>query len=169
VLRDSLADLTEEVRLLARDIYPRVLEDLGLPAALRELAREAGRLASASITVEESGDASTIPLPVASALFRVAEEALANAIRHAEATHISMVLTTRVLEAAEASLLISDNGIGFDTTNVFRTGHTSGFFAMRERLGLVNGTCEVRSDVGRGTRVVAHVSLTPERILAGVA
>ena len=167
VLHDSLGDITEEVRLLAHDIHPRVLEDLGLAAALRELVREAGRSSNASITVEESGDVSHIPLPAASALFRLAEEALGNAVRHANASHIRVVLTTEVVDGGHAMLEISDDGEGFDVERIDRSGDGTGLFAMRQRLALVNGTCEIRSVRGRGTQVLARVPLVPERFLAG--
>ena len=170
MLHDSLQDLIEEVRLLARDIHPRVLEDLGLVAALRELARETTRSSGIDIVVDGNGDASLIPLPVASGLFRVAEEALTNAVRHANPRHIRIVLSvSEAVESPCASLEIADDGDGFDVGVAESTRSGSGLFEIRERLALVNGSCEIRSIRGNGTRVLARVPLVPKRSLAGVS
>lgn len=156
-LRGLAADALEEVRTMAHTMHPRVLDDLGLVAALEWLARQTGAQEAVDVQVLAEGQASQIPGPLASALYRVAQEALRNAVRHAGASHIDVVLRS---DAAEATLEVDDDGTGFDVQRAEERRPGMGLFSMRERVALVNGTLEVTSVPGRGSRVVATVPLT---------
>jgi signal transduction histidine kinase len=145
-------EVLEEVRLLARTVYPRVLEDLGLPAALEMLARETrGRAPAAEVEVTVHPSARDLDPTLASVLYTVAHEALANAARHAEASRITVALARR---GAWARLVVRDDGCGF----VMEPGHegarSGGLFAIRERVALVDGRCAVTTAPGAGTEVV---------------
>jgi len=92
----------------------------------------------------------TLPLSVEEALFRVAQEALANVARHSKATLVQMILTTT---DEKVTLSIVDNGQGFDTT---RQGYLGvGLLSMQERMKALGGDVQVESTPGKGTRVVA--------------
>lgn len=149
-LRDMVAGVTEEIRQLAHEIHPRVLEDLGLPAALRELAREAAGGPTTIVRVFAPGN--TLPIPPATAipLYWVAREALTNALRHAKPSQVNIHLTT---EDARATLLVEDDGPGFDVARAERSQNGTGLFAMRERASLAKGSFEIRSAPGTGTTV----------------
>ena len=156
-LRELAAEALEEVRTLSHTMHPRVLDDLGLVAALEWLARQTRAQEPLDVRVE--GDAFDQPIPsaLASVLYRVAQEALRNAARHAEAKHVVVRLRR---DTSSAVLEIEDDGCGFDVALAEKRRPGMGLFSMRERIGLVNGRLSVRSTPRRGTRVVASVPLT---------
>ena len=153
-VRGIVSDVLDEVRLLAHTVHPRVLDDLGLVAALQLLARES--IQRSSVTVTYAGPAKVEGLDVssASALYRIAQEAVGNAIRHARARTVSVRLREH---ASDMELEISDDGIGFVPDEVERRRPGMGLFTMRERAALVGGRLIVRSTNGKGTLVVAQV------------
>ena len=93
----------------------------------------------------------------AAALYRVAQEALRNAGRHADAHRVAVRLHG---DGTVAVLEVEDDGVGFDVALAEERRPGMGLFSMRERVGLVNGRLTVRSIPRRGTRVVATVPLT---------
>src|SRR6266567_4250799 len=100
---------------------------------------------------QETQRVQTLPLTVEEALFRVAQEALANVARHSKATLVQMILTTT---DETVTLSIADNGRGFDTT---RQGYLGvGLLSMQERMKALGGDVQVESTPGKGTRVVAY-------------
>ncbi len=163
----------EEVRLLAHTMYPRVLDDLGLIAALRRLARETGahmqarhqgsatELTSSAPMPEVAvsaidGRDSLLPSEIASVLYRVAQESVSNAMKHARPSRIDISLT---ISANTARIEVTDDGTGFDATSVPREHEGIGLFTMRERVALVDGTLNVTSYPGAGTSVTAEIPL----------
>jgi signal transduction histidine kinase len=155
-LRELAAEALEEVRSLSHTMHPRVLDDLGLAAALEWIARQTRDQESFDVEViAEEGP--PIPAPLASVLYRVAQEALRNAARHASASRVEILLRRA---PGSATLEVCDDGRGFDVRGAEERRPGMGMFSMRERVGLVNGTLVVESAPGRGTRVVATVPLT---------
>ncbi len=146
----------EQVRALSETLHPRVLDDLGLAPALQHLARKTSERGIATTATTAGADAA-IPAHVASVLYDVAREAVANAARHAAPAHVELLLTT---EQGKARLDVRDDGHGMDVGEAERGGF--GLFSMRERVALVNGTFELESRPGDGTRVVATVALADE-------
>jgi signal transduction histidine kinase len=155
-LRELASEALEEVRLLSHTMHPRVLDDLGLAAALEWLARQTCAQEPLDVHVTAAAFDRPIPPPTAAALYRVAQEALRNASRHAGAKHVDVRLDR---EDGDAVLEIVDDGCGFDVEGAELRRPGMGLFSMRERIGLVNGRLSVRSAPGRGTRVVAVVPL----------
>jgi signal transduction histidine kinase len=152
-MRNDLVKLSEDVHALSYRLHPSVLDDLGLVEALRA---ECGRVAShASLHVEV--DAQDVPealAPEASlCLFRVAQEALSNAARHARASAVTVLLSP---QGNGLQLAVSDNGSGFATTGK-RQRASLGLASMRERVRLLRGRLDIESTPGRGTTVVAWV------------
>jgi signal transduction histidine kinase len=156
-LRELAAEALEEVRSLSHTMHPRILDDLGLVAALEWLARQTRTQTSLDVQVCADGADATIPAPLASVLYRVAQEALRNAVRHADAERVDLRLRQ---EAGAAVLEVADDGGGFDVERAEERRPGMGLFSMRERVALVNGRLVVTSSKGRGTRVVATVPLT---------
>src|SRR6266704_1627030 len=166
----------QELTSLIRELRPVALEGKGLVAALRELATEWAQQTNvvANLRVEgtqetqghpqgmpllyprvegaqETQRVQTLPLSVEEALFRVAQEALANVSRHSKATLVQMILTAT---DETVTLSITDNGQGFDTT---RQGYLGvGLLSMQERMKALGGDVQVESTPGKGTRVVAY-------------
>jgi signal transduction histidine kinase len=133
-------------------MHPRVLEDLGLQAALARLARESSDRTGIDIEVDTAAVAAPIPTAAAWVLFRVAQEAIANATRHASAGN---VLVRLAADERAVTLEVVDDGRGFDPSAA--AGPGLGLFTMRERVALADGTVEVTSSPGNGTRVSARV------------
>ena len=155
-LRQLTADALEEVRSLAHTMHPRVLDDLGLAAALEWLGRQTSSQTALDVRVSATAGDTQIPAPLASVLYRVAQEALRNVVRHADAHGVEIRLRR---EPAAAVLEVADDGRGFDVERAEERRPGMGLFSMRERVALVNGTLAVTSGRGRGTRVVATVPL----------
>jgi signal transduction histidine kinase len=155
-LREMVSDALEEVRSLSHTIHPRVLDDLGLAAALEWLARQTREQEGLDVEVHADQQAQVPRLP-ASVLYRVAQESLRNAVRHAQAGRVELSLRCT---PESASLEVQDDGRGFDVRRAEERRPGMGLFSMRERVGLVNGALTVDSAPGRGTRIVATVPLT---------
>jgi signal transduction histidine kinase len=168
VARTLAINTLEEVRLLAHTMHPRVLDDLGLIAAFKRLARDTTEHlanlpelhSSRGVTVEVSAtDASDEALPpaVKSVLYRVAQEAVQNARKHASPTCVQI----RFLRTPDtASVEIVDDGRGFDVDAPRDERSGIGLFTMRERVSLVDGEFRITSRPGGGTSVLAIVPLT---------
>jgi signal transduction histidine kinase len=154
-LRQLVAAALEEVRTMSHAIHPRVLDDLGLVAALEWLARQTRQSAALEVDVEAAFDAEIAPMSAA-ALYRVAQEALRNAVTHSGASHVRVWLTG---DRSVATLEIVDDGSGFDVEAAEARRPGMGLFSIRERVALVGGSVEIHSVRGRGTRVTATVPL----------
>ena len=159
--RELATGALEEVRGLAHAMHPLVLDELGLIAALRRLARESSTdgAEDAGVSVRviaDDGVDAIFPPTTASVLYRVAEEALLNARRHAESEHVEIRVRT---DANSASLEVSDDGIGFDPDSAPLTRSGIGLFIMRERIALIDGNLRVTGSAGGGTSVIASVPL----------
>jgi signal transduction histidine kinase len=158
VMQQIVGEALTEVRLLSHAVHPRVLDDLGLVPALEGLARQTRE--TTGLEARVTSDVRTTLRPdVASALYRVAQEAVRNAVRHAGARAIRLSVTAG---GGMATLTITDDGTGFDVRAAEGRRTGMGLFTMRERVGLVEGTLEIASEPhGAGTRLHAEVPLTP--------
>jgi signal transduction histidine kinase len=155
-MQQTAHQVMEQVRALSETLHPRVLDDLGLAPALHHLARKTTERGTLT-TADTMAATASIPPHLSSVLYDVAREAVTNAVMHASPSHVDVLLTTG---AGRAQLAVHDNGKGMDVSEAERSGF--GLFAMRERIALVNGTFELESRPGDGTRVVATVALTDE-------
>jgi signal transduction histidine kinase len=153
-MRDSAEEVTEEVRLLSHTVHPRVLDDLGLVPALQKLARDSSTGTGIDVAVQADTDGATIPHPVAAALYRVAQEAVRNAVRHAAAHRVRVVLHQ---ENGTATLEVLDDGKGFDLQEAEQRRPGMGLLSMRERVALVDGELVIRTAPGGGTSIGATV------------
>lgn len=158
-IRTIVSDVLDEVRLVAHTVHPRVLDDLGLTAALQLLARETLERSDVMVTFAGPASLRSIDAASASTLYRVAQEAVGNAIRHARATRVSIGIAQR---NGAVELEVSDDGIGFDTRDVERRRPGMGLFTMRERAALVGGRLTLQSLPGAGTRVLVAVPVTAD-------
>ena len=158
-IRDVATQALEEVRMLSHAIYPRVLEDLGLRAALDWLARRTRETSSLEVGVVLRGSGS-VPPTVGSALYRVAQESLLNVVRHASASTVELRLD---VGPQYAILEVEDDGTGFDPKDAEVRRPGMGIFSMRERIALVDGVLDIDTGVGRGCCVRARVPLEDTR------
>ncbi|MBA2238669.1 MAG: sensor histidine kinase [Lysobacter sp.] len=144
----------EDTRQMSRLLRPPILDDLGLEPALQWLARSLGEASGLAIDVEIE-PLPALPDELQTLLFRVAQEALNNAAKHAQASHVLLRLVAR---AGMLQLQIVDDGRGCDPELALRAGG-SGLGGMRERLRLHGGKLELHSSPGNGARVRAVVPL----------
>jgi two-component system NarL family sensor kinase len=153
-----LGDTLREVRRISHALRPSMLDDLGVAAALEQLTRELGDESGISIGFTQIAHthAATLPDAVNTVLFRIAQEALTNIVRHAHASSASLALE---ISHDAVTLTISDNGLGFDVTDAF-VGRRSGVGLrnMRERLEALGGSLSLSSQAGH-TAVTARVPL----------
>ncbi len=148
-----LEETTESIRNVMSDLRPAVLDDYGLVAALRWYA---GNLAlSAGLTINITGeDLPRIPLAAETALFRIAQEALINSVKHAGASCIAVAV-----ERQEhcVRLRVSDNGSGFIQQQRTADQHQGiGLQTMAERAQAIGGNCRIESSPGHGTQVIVE-------------
>lgn len=150
----ALADL----RQFGRDLRPTVLDDLGLVPALEWVVAEVERRAGIEACAETEGAARRLPAETEIALFRIAQEALRNVERHAEADEVRVKV--RFGSDGDVRLSVRDDGIGFSvprrTSDLVPRGKL-GIMGMHERALLTGGVMSVRSEPGLGTEVVVHV------------
>jgi signal transduction histidine kinase len=156
--RDSAEASLEEVRLLSSTVHAGVLDDLGLEAALRKLARESSHGTGIDVDVHVKQRPERLPHNLEIILYRVAREAVRNATLHASPRRVRVTLYR---EAGSATLEVHDDGRGFDLAEIEREQALSGLRSMRERLALVDGWLEIKTAPGNGTTVSATVPLEP--------
>lgn len=151
----------QELTTLIRELRPSALTDKGLAAALADTVDDWSKRTKIGAEVRVQGERET-PLAVEQALFRVAQEALANVARHSGATTVDVRLAW---DPGGLTLAVADNGRGFDVKRV--DGKGLGLSGMRERLEAIGGTLGVGS-TSRGTRLEARITLQhPRPVAAG--
>jgi two-component system NarL family sensor kinase len=149
-VEELLRDALDEARGAITGLRPTVLDDLGLAAAIGSLARSAGGF-ELELDLQPCEAASHLEMCV----YRVAQEAVQNAVRHSSASVLHVALRC---EEEMMVLEVADNGRGFDRAAGRRAG-SCGLDGMSERAALVGGSLEVRSAPGRGTHVRLAVPL----------
>jgi signal transduction histidine kinase len=154
-MRDELIRLSEDVHALSYQLHPSVLDDLGLVEALKAECDRVSRREPVRVSVEARDVPPELPSDAALCLFRVAQEALRNVVRHARARAVRVSL---VPSDGGLRLAVQDDGIGFDPA-ASRGGPSLGHASMRERVRLIGGELDIDSAPGRGTTVVAWVPL----------
>ncbi len=151
--------LVQQLRDLCLDLRPPLLDDLGLVPALRWYVDHQTRHAGLEARVMAGAREERLPAEVETACFRVAQEALTNVLRHARATKVVLGIHR---EESHLLLTVSDDGVGFDVTAArarASAGATLGLLGMEERMLLLGGTFEVRSQPGQGAVLRACVPL----------
>jgi len=146
---DQAGVLIDELRRLCSDLRPPALDQLGLAAALRALARE---MTARGLPVEACLEDIVLSDAAAIGLYRIAQEALSNAWRHAGASHACLELVRR---KSRIELIVADDGRGFDPASVQGIDGRFGLLGMSERAEALGGECKVESVPGKGTRVTA--------------
>lgn len=155
-LRALVAAALEGVQRMARGLRPSVLDDLGLEDALDRLGIEVSRTQGVVVDVHATGRRlPRLPEPLEIALYRMAQEALANAVKHAAPKAVSIVLHRN---PTEVRLVIEDDGKGFDASQALSVGRL-GLVGMRERAHLVGGSMTLESSRGNGTTICISVPL----------
>jgi two-component system sensor histidine kinase UhpB len=153
-LRASLGNTMDEVRELSRSLRPSLLDDQGLVAALDSYVNGLGEKTHYPVTFhrEEQDHIGRLPSMIELVCYRVAQEALTNAIKHAQPEKISVRLVLGKL----ITLTVRDDGVGFDPDHQVSG---LGLVGMRERAQLVSGELKIKSSPGNGTEVLLEIPL----------
>ncbi len=162
-LRGLVAGAIDQVRQLALNLRPPSLDQLGLIPALRSLAGTFTANTRIPVKLDLPREPVRLPPEQTIAVYRIAQEALTNAAKHAKATRIELGVG---VGAAHLLLTVRDDGRGFDPAAVARpvgrasaAGPGVGLFGMEERARLVGGTLRIASAPGGGTQVALDVPL----------
>ncbi|MFM9105691.1 MAG: ATP-binding protein [Chloroflexota bacterium] len=161
-LEETTVDALEGVRRIALELRPPALDDLGLTAALQDLAQRFSAQLGIPVDVRARGGRGRLPADVELVLYRVAQEALTNAAKYARAREIAIDLDHG---EAEVTLSVRDDGRGFDPTQrrTFGRGGGLGLFGMAERVSLVGGGLLIWSAPGRGCEIFAWAPVARNR------
>jgi len=159
---DSLArlshrcqSLTEDIRTTCHGLFPPTLEALGLCAALRQLMRDYENVINVTSDCSLFPKDACLEPDIEIALFRIAQEAITNVLRHGKAEHMELNLE---MDGMDVVLTVSDDGVDFDVENI-EAG--LGLLSMRERVNAVGGSLQISSHPGR-TSVVARILVADE-------
>ena len=161
---DKLTEgLMRDIHRLAWELRPSVLDDLGLDLALQRYADEWSQNTGVPVDLHTAADLETHLLPpeLETTLYRITQEALTNVARHAQAKRVSVLLERR---SGYASLIVEDDGQGFDTHEVMGVPAGAGrlgLLGMQERARLAGGILTVESAPAAGTTVFTRVPLAP--------
>lgn len=161
-LKKEIDTLITEMRRISANLRPAALDDFGLVVALQLLCREVQKSSGISLTFETGVADRGCDKDVEIALYRIAQEALSNVVRHADATAASVRLSR---DLSGIGIMIQDNGKGFDvarTRNREGTGTGLGLITMKERAQLFGGSMYLTSAPGRGTRVQIEIPMEAE-------
>jgi signal transduction histidine kinase len=153
-----LERLLGQVRQISINLRPPMLDDLGLVPALRALLDQLGSRASVTVRFSEKNVPEDLDAKIQTTCFRIAQEAITNAMRHANATQIDVDLRS---EKGKLRLLIRDNGIGFDVGSVPAQTAGLGLIGIKERAVLVGGRTKIVSSPDKGTSIEVLLPLRP--------
>ncbi|MDQ3134504.1 MAG: PAS domain S-box protein, partial [Acidobacteriota bacterium] len=159
-LQTIAEQLDADVGHLAWEMRPTALDDLGLEAALSSYVQNWSQHFGVPVQLHASGmNKERLTPEIETTLYRVAQEALNNIAKHAEAKSVAVVLERR---AGQVLLFIEDDGIGFDLQHAFGADDKGlGLIGMRERAALVGGTVEIESQPNGGATVAVRIAAPP--------
>ena len=155
-LRTQIGEIAANIHNLSHELHPSKLQTLGLVESLRSLCGDIATQSGVRVFFVHENVPSVLDPRVALCLYRIAQEALHNVVRHSGAREAELRLH---IEHESLVLQIADSGIGFESKKAERAG--LGLVSMRERVALVNGQLELHALPGRGTRIGVRVPIHP--------
>lgn len=158
-LKEMVRDALTEVRRIIYDLRPMALDDLGLVPTLRkymETTEDYNK--DTKLNFNSSGNEVRLPSNYETAIFRLVQEAIANAIRHGKAAEIDVIVEW---QQQHVTLVVKDNGSGFDESLV--KNQSFGLIGMRERIDLIKGEFIINSSLGNGTVLMFKIPLEADK------
>lgn len=153
-IRENIRSSLHEVRRIIYDLRPMALDDLGLFPTIKKHINTMSNYYDVEIELNLLGDERRLPSHYEVAIFRLVQEALQNAINHANASLIKVLIEIR---SDRLMIIIKDDGVGFDAS--IQKDDSFGLIGMRERIELLNGQLDIDSKLGFGTTVRIKVPL----------
>ena len=157
-LRDVAAQTVDDVGRLARGLHPSILDDMGLAAAVRRHVSDYATSFGVAVDTQVEVVSHALPPVAATTLYRILQEALTNVARHARARTVGVEL---LQQGTVLTLVVRDDGVGFDAGAAPREARGLGLHGMRERVALLGGSVEIESRPGHGTVVRARIPVPP--------
>ena len=157
--KDGVRAVLEDTRRLIFDLRPMTLDDLGLVPTLRKFVKEYAEKAGVNAQLRVVGEEGRLPGSYEPTIFRIVQEALNNARKHARAKNVEVMIN---FQPDAVTVVVRDDGLGMDVGAVQRNLEGSkhlGLVSMRERAELEKGTLEIRSEKGKGTEIRAAFKL----------
>ena len=156
-LQDIIKQLAQQSHVIARDLRPTALDDIGLQAALSNYVEEWSERSGVTVDFHSNGLLERLQPEIETTIYRVVQEALTNVLKHAQAQTVSLIVEHRhgLLRA-----IIEDDGKGFDlkaVQNAPVTRRRLGLLGMQERVALVGGKLEIESTPGVGTTIAVRI------------
>ncbi len=158
-IRGHILKITEGTRRISYSLHPSQLDDLGLVPAINWYAEKFVRSKRLKVEVGDAGFNEELPRHVGLTLYRVAQEALANVVRHAYADNVEVKITKGY---PDVIMVIKDDGKGFDTAADPIIERGLGIIGMRERVEGMNGSFRIKSSPGKGTSIRVTLPLEVE-------
>ena len=152
----KVAKISDDIRQVAHNLHPSILDELGLSAAIRQLTKEFSVNTGIKTVVVQEEPTNPLPKEIAACIHRVTQESLSNIAKHAQASRVELELTC---DSQEITLLIHDNGGGFDLEKVCSTHRGLGLVNMQDRVRSVHGRLQILASPGSGTRITARIPL----------
>ncbi|RME81610.1 MAG: HAMP domain-containing protein, partial [Caldilineae bacterium] len=149
----------DQTRSLIFDLRPTILDDLGLVPALRRYARQRLEEAGIQFRLDIEGETSRLPAAIETALYRIAQEAISNVMRHARASRVDIALR---FAPEQVEMCVQDDGVGFDVPSVLAATSRNGcigLLGMRERAELLGGQLHLDSRPQAGTTLTVRIPL----------
>ncbi|HLH31497.1 MAG TPA: sensor histidine kinase, partial [Terriglobia bacterium] len=162
--RQDVGAMLDKIRDLSHTLYPRILDTLGLVSAIKELAHHTSQHSAIAIECHSEGKSRAIAREIEVALYRCCQEAISNAIRHADASSIEVVV---YFEPGELRVTVEDDGKGFDPRKLYDSNSrimSSGFWTIRQRMADLGAAFRVSTSKGHGTVVEMIVPLSSRKI-----
>jgi signal transduction histidine kinase len=165
-LEEKIAALEQVAQQLDRDVdhlvwelRPTALDDLGLRAALANYIQDWSPRVGVPAELHTTGlTTDRLASEIETTLYRIAQEALNNIAKHARASHVEIILERR---ADQVSLIVEDDGVGFDAGAADDERRGFGLLGMQERAALVGATLQIESSPGEGTTIFVRMPTVP--------
>jgi PAS domain S-box-containing protein len=158
-LEQVAQQIDRDVDHLVWELRPTALDDLGLRAALANYVQDWSQRVSVSAELHTAGlTTDRLASEIETTLYRIAQEALNNIAKHARAGHVEILLERR---ADHVSLIVVDDGVGFDLAGMDDERRGFGLLGMQERAALVGATLQIESNPGAGTTIFVRMPTIP--------
>ena len=148
-------ELHDGIGRISNNLMPSVLEAFGIVFAIRNLCVETSEHTGLKIFLDFKGDFESLNKTIKTYIFRIAQEALNNTVKHARASRVELVL---IRQKDDVLFKIHDDGKGFNLQEI-QTGTGHGMNNMRERVNLLNGSIDIDSHVNEGTQITINIPL----------
>ena len=151
--------LSSEISKIMKSLRPTALDSLGLTPAIHQYAESRLQPLGISVSVTHEGSEKRLPSEVEFALYRIAQGAISNIAWHSKASNTTINVR---YDSNKVIMRIEDNGTGFNSSEpieVDESGRGRGLFSMKERASLLGGTCDIKSQPGKGTKVIVEAPM----------